>query len=151
MGKGYISVKLQADDAKKISDVLKLANVSAEPIIASKMHVTVMYDVSNPDIDVLHDKDKVFKAKVLGVERLGEKGSKWEAVALVLESTDLEKRHNFLKSAGFKHSYPKFKCHMSLLYKPAEGDFDKIDLIYKLDGFPKELAFDSEKCEKIKE
>lgn len=149
MGKGFVSVKLIPEDARKIAEVLKTLGVDG--IEAHKMHVTLMYDKSDPDIDLEHNKDKAFKATVTGVERLGEKGSEWEAIAFSLDSPDLCKRHEVLKDAGFKHSFSNYKCHMSLVYKPAIDDFDKIDLINVLKGFPKTLTFYNETCKPLKD
>lgn len=149
MGKGFVSVKLDSEDAKAVVKVLEKLGVDC--ITAAKMHVTLMYDKSDPDIKIVHEKDKTFKATVTGVERLGEKGSEWEAIAFSLESPDLCKRHDFLKAAGFKHSYPEYKCHMSLVYKPAIDDFDKIDLVHVLKGFPKTLTFTNEQSKPLKD
>lgn len=149
MGKGYVCVKLQKESAKAISEVLDTLGVKG--IESNKLHVTVMYDASNPDIEVVLDKNEEFVAKIIGVEELGTRGSKWEAIALVLECPDLEKKHKYLKSSGFKHSYPEYKCHMSLVYGPKSQDFDLCDLAYRLNAFPEELTFDSIKHEAIKD
>lgn len=149
MGNGFVSVKLDKSDAEKIVSVLKTIGIDC--IEVSKLHVTVIYDESNPEITGVFNKDKKYKATVTGIKRLGTKGSKWEAIAFELKSPELEKRHKELKDLGFKHSYPQFLCHMSLVYKPAIGDMEKIELIQSLKGFPKTLTFSSETAKPIKD
>lgn len=146
-GKGYVSLSLDKSQGKDIYKIFKTAGLDS--IKASDFHITLMYDESNPEIEVLKN-TKIYSAKISGVERLGKKGSKWEAIALTLTSPEIEKRHKELKNAGFKHSYPEYKCHMSIIYKPASTDEDIINLIHKLNVLPKVLKFGDEKHEKIK-
>lgn len=145
-GKGFVKLNLDKEDAKVLHELFKTANIKCLP--ESKFHVTVMYDESNPEISILPS-TKNYTAKITGVERLGEKGSKWEAIALILESPEIEKRFEELKNAGFKHSYSTFKCHMSVLYGPEEIDFDLVELIFKLKVLPEVLHFGNEQILKL--
>lgn len=146
-GKGFYALKLDLEQGKEISEILKKAGITS--ILPSKLHVTIMYDESNPDINLLQN-DSTYKAKITGVERLGTKGSEWEAIALTLKSPEIEKRHKDLKNVGYKHSYDEFICHMSLVYKPSETDLDVIELIHKLEVLPDELIFGNEFSDKVK-
>lgn len=141
-GKGFVSLSLDSEQGKEIEKNFKLAGIKC--LTPSKFHVTVIYDKEDPEIDLLSN-EKTYNAKIVGVERLGEKGSKWEAIALILESPEIEKRHTELKNAGFKHSYPTFKCHMSVVYQPNDTDEDLIELIFKLGVLPEELIFGNER------
>lgn len=140
-GKGFVALKLDAAQGKEINKICKTAGINC--LTPSKFHVTVMYDESNPEIDLLTS-TKNYEAKVVGIERLGKKGSKYEAIALLLKSPEIEKRHKELKNAGFKHKYPDIKVHMSIVYEPEDTDEDIIDLIFKLDVLPKTLKFGNE-------
>lgn len=140
-GKGFVALKLDSVQGKEINKIFKTAGINC--LTPSKFHVTVMYDESDPVIDLLKN-TKTYEATITGVERLGEKGSKYEAIALILKSPEIVKRHKELKNAGFKHKYPDIKVHMSILYKPEDTDQDVIELIYKLGVLPKTLKFGQE-------
>lgn len=141
-GKGYAAVSLDPVQAQGINKIFKLAGIKTLP--ASKYHVTICYDEDDPVINVPDKSNKHYTAKIVGVERLGKPGSKWEAIALILESESLTKRNKELLDLGFKSKYKKYKCHMSIVYQPTSTDFDLIELIYKLDVLPKTLKFSNE-------
>lgn len=140
-GKGFVGLSLDKEQGKEIQKIFKLAGIDC--LTPSKFHVTVMYDESDPEIELLSN-DKTYKATITGVERLGKPGGEWEAIALLLDSPEIEKRHKELQNAGFKHKHPSFKCHMSIVYKPKDTDEDLIELIYKLGVLPEELIFGDE-------
>ncbi|AZU98085.1 hypothetical protein SEPL_284 [Salmonella phage SE_PL] len=140
-GKGFVALKLDSVQGKEIQKIFKTAGIKC--LTPAKFHVTLVYDESDPEID-LPSNTKVYNAEIVGVERLGKKGSKYEAIALILRSPEIEKRHKELKKAGFNHKHPSFKCHMSVVYQPGETDEDIIDLIYKLGVLPKTLKFGKE-------
>lgn len=148
MSKGYASVKITQESGQELEKLFKLAGIKAMP--RKDMHITLMYDVSNPDIDVT-PKDRRYTVKVTGVERMGKRGSKWEAIALTLSCPELEARHRELKAMGFKHSYSEFKCHMSIAYKPKVSDIDLAKLLFKLGNIPEKLHFSNESWKPIKE
>lgn len=140
-GKGFVALKLDSVQGKEIQKIFNTAGIKC--LTPSKFHVTLIYDESDPEID-LSSNNKVYEAEIVGVERLGKKGAKYEAIALILRSPEIEKRHKELKKEGFKHKHPSFKCHMSVVYRPGETDEDIIDLIYKLGVLPKTLKFGKE-------
>lgn len=148
MGKGYASLKIDPQSGRELEKLFKLAGINAMP--KSDFHVTLMYDQSNPDIDVKPEQRR-YVAHITGVERMGKRGSKWEAIALTLSCPAMEARHRDLKKMGFKHSYDNFKCHMSIAYKPKSTDIDLANLLFKLGNFPDKLYFIDEKWEPIKE
>lgn len=131
-GKGYISLSVTDDDCKKIFDILDGLNIKD---YIKDLHLTLMYDKSNPKIDVDSQK-KSYIAKINSFKTLGEPDSKWYAIALDLESPELNERHNELKKLGFAHSYPNFIAHISMKYKPTESDItilkDNLELFKKL-------------------
>lgn len=143
-GKGFVALKLDAAQGNEIQKIFKKAGIKS--LTTSEMHVTVIYDESDPEIDLLKN-TKVYEAKIVGVERLGKKG---EAIALILKSPQIEKRHKELKNAGFKHKHPTFKCHMSVIYQPKSTDEDIIRLVNDLGVLPKTLKFGKEYMGKTK-
>lgn len=148
--KGYAHVKVDPTDAKKIHDVLNGFGIKV--MDPSKLHVTLMYDVNNPDIDPGVRKDTFYQATVTGVEHMGEPGSKWEAVALQLECPELRGRHLALRARGFKHSYKDLKLHMSIAYGAAV--VKKLALVRELlkDGkLPSKIKLGQETWAPIKE
>lgn len=146
-GKGYINLSVTDKDKDKLFSLLKDLGVKD---YVDDLHVTMMYDRSNPALDYKPN-DKTYKANIVGVKTLGEPDSKWYAIALELESQELHKRHIELKQLGFKHSYPEFLAHVSLKYKPTESDItilkSSIDKFRAL-GY---IELHNEKREKIKD
>lgn len=141
-GKGYAAVSLDKEQAEGINKIFKLAGVKS--LAPSKYHVTICYDEDDPVINVPDKSTKKYTAKIVGVERLGKPGSKWEAIVLVLESESLTKRHNELKDLGFKSKYKDYLCHMSIVYEPNDTDLDMVTLINNLGVLPKVLKFSDE-------
>jgi hypothetical protein len=146
-GLGYGSLTLTSESKKDIHKVLKSLNIKN---IINDLHITLIYDVSNPVVDFKLDKNREYSASIKDAKTLGEPGTKWFAIALTLKSKDLEDRHNDYIKAGFKHSYPEFIPHLSLKYKPTEDD---INIIKKnIDQFKDiNLIFSNETLKKIKE
>lgn len=143
MGKGYAKLLVDPVDAKKIEKAVRPFGVKLMPL--EKLHMTLMYDERNPEIDPGVKKDTRYVASVTGVERMGEPGSKWEAVALQLKCPELKARHLALRAMGFKHSYDDLKLHMSLAY--GTENVKLIPLIEKLiaDGkIPGKIHLDRE-------
>lgn len=149
-GKGYAQLSIDPLDAKKIEAAVKPFGVKLMPL--EKLHVTLMYDKSNPEINPGVKPDTHYIATVTGVERMGEPGSKWEAVALQLNCPELKGRHLALRARGFSHSYPDFKIHMSLAY--GTENVKLIPLIEKLlaDGkIPNKIHLGRETWEELKD
>ncbi len=146
-GKGYGSLQLDKESATAIKKTLK--DIGVDNVI-SDLHITIIYDRSNPTLDMEIDNTKEYEANVVDIKMLGEPGTKWYAIALTLESPDIEKRHKDYIDAGFKHSYPEFLAHMSLKYKPSEEDIKTIkDNLNKFKGLT--LVFSGECLRLIKE
>lgn len=130
---GYVSVNL--DKGIETDLINSLFKLGLKPIYKYPYHCTLMYDeteCSEPRTDF--DPTKVFKATVQGIEVLG------DAVAFTMTSKDFLDEHSRLKAAGYTHSFPALKVHMSLIY-----DFTPLE--YQLlkqgigDWVGKELTF----------
>ena len=146
-GKGYASLTLNNDATKQIKDILSELNIEGA---INHLHLTTMYDSSNPKIKVDCNPSKEYTATITGSEMLGMRDSKWYAFTLILDCPEIIQLHENYKQLGFKHSYPDFLPHMSLIYRPSEEEIKKIE-----DNFDKfkniKLTFYNETFEKIKE
>lgn len=140
-GKGYCSLKLDTAQAKEIHKIMKVAGI--ECLAPSELHCTLMYDESDPNIKILKN-SSTYNATVKGVKMLG------DAIAIVMDSPGIKKRHKELKNAGYKHSFPELLIHMSLNYDPKDTDKDLLELLIKLKGIPKVLKFGNEKFSPLK-
>jgi len=125
---GYVGLKLGLHSQEMIE--IRTEDIK-NPIDKEEMHTTIMYDTSNPQIAIPEDWfHHTYYAKTRSVERMGEKGSKWEAIAVLLESSAIVDLHEALKERGMTHSYPDFKPHLSIKYQPEDGDFGRISEIF---------------------
>lgn len=121
-GMGYAEVMLDINSGLRISKFInKLEEQLGETIDAipiNKLHATLMYDSSNPKIYPTIS-NAAYKAEVIGVDLLGELGSKWGAAVLLLKCPELIKRFKQLQDMGFNHSYDDLLLHVSLSYGEA--------------------------------
>lgn len=101
-------VKLQRAMAKRLNPELELIPIN-------KLHATIMYDVRDPEI-YPSKSSEVYKCKVVGTKILGEPNSKWYSAALLLDSPEVQARHQQLLKEGFKHSYDDLLLHVSISY-----------------------------------
>ena len=121
---GYVAAKLHIDDAKIIKDHLEKINFK-DYIDPEKFHCTLFYAPKGmQEIDV--DPKKVYSVKSSNdYEILG--NPPWKAVVLHLKSDDLNDRHEEIKNiTKAEHSYPEYKCHISLKYDATDEDLELI-------------------------
>lgn len=113
---GYVSARLNsAIEADLISHLI---NNGLVPISKYPYHCTIMYDERDCDTPRCDfDPEKVFKATIQSIECLG------DAIAFTMTSKDILDEFFRLKDAGYQHSFPDLKIHMSILY-----DFTSLDL-----------------------
>lgn len=128
---GYVSVSLALPEAIVLNSLVRSFGI-VNPIYPSDLHVTLMYDERNPLTYALPHTRKVFRSSIVGFERLGQPGSQWEAIALTLDSKELEDRHQELKSMGFKHSYRDYVPHISIKYRPLPQDYKALEANFEL-------------------
>ena len=120
---GYISLQLSNYSKAQIKEITD--DIGMTDII-DDMHITIIYDKSNPDLSPPPVKEE-YLAKVSGVARMGDVGSEWEAITLHLHSPDMATLHERLIETGYKHSYNEFVPHLSIKYKPSKADVDLIE------------------------
>lgn len=122
---GYFGARLTYESQKYICDWLRSIGIENH-IMDTDLHVTIMYDKSNPNLFANLSEARVYNAKIIGVKEMGKKESEWFSIALMLDSDDLKNRYDELKLIGFKSSYEAFLPHLSLKYKPTEQDIELI-------------------------
>jgi len=144
---GYVSVTL-TQASKDLLDE-KLGHIEGM-LSFDKSHMTLMYDVRNPDLNTRVSK-QIHEMRVTGVEMMGALDSPWRAIVLKLQtegSTALE-RFNELRAKGYQHSYPNFQAHVSLKYRPSPEDIEEITEAAQV-MVGKTLAFGNEQFKKIR-
>lgn len=120
-GQGYVSVRPDPMSARTIQRWLRRIGV-VDGESRKDMHVTLMYDRRNKRFDVQRRRGALYSARIKTIELLGGENGP-QAMALTLESQQLDKRFAELKLAGYKHSYPRFKAHLTIKNAPSDSDF----------------------------
>ena len=126
-GMGYSQMTLSLNSVSKLLKALRTgleefdenemvaANDAALNIASNELHVTMMYDKSDPDIDPGVNRDQ-YPAKITGIEKLGNPDGGYYALVLLLDCPDAQRRFKELQDLGFSHSFPDLKVHISLNY-----------------------------------
>jgi hypothetical protein len=142
--RGYGGLRIHKDDARAITDALFKAGIRGF-MRPEEYHVTLMYDASNPVIDTDQpEQDLTYSAHGTGMDQFGEKGSRWEAIVIKLNSPELTQRHQYLLQRGYRHSYPDFKPHLSLKYMPDAGDLEKFQDAWNSGDIPHTIRLHDE-------
>lgn len=115
-GKGYGELLVDLKSGLILSNaILPALPTGTEMIARDKLHCTIMYDLSNPEIRASKN-NKSYQCKIVGVEKLGKPDTRWHATVLLLESEEIKERFKDLSVLGFTHSFPDLKIHVSLVY-----------------------------------
>lgn len=122
---GYVSLKVRLQDGTFIHNMIKEIPIQGRFIVPHEMHMTLMYDQSNPipahAIKSFSKPEVEYLATVTGVGVLGKEGSEYRAVVLHLDSDAIQERFDEL-SIFMTHSFPDFKAHVSLVYGASDED-----------------------------
>jgi hypothetical protein len=118
---GYVSVKLNATDAKLVQEKIDKAGIT-DAIQADKLHATLFYAKAGLPDSLVAAEGAIHTAFIKPTPMvIGE--DPWRALVLELDCPSLVARHDEIKqSTGGEHSYPDFLPHMSLKYSPSEDD-----------------------------
>ena len=148
-GKGYCSLAVDANSALTIYEGLnkyldKLSQ-DIEIIEPHALHCTLIYDKRDEkDIPVPSKPEQLYYCgKVTDVEGLG------NAVVLTIKCEDLHKRFNKLIEEGFQHSFPNYKCHVSLAYNPTKEDIDIIKHLFEDEILEQNIGLCNEHWESV--
>lgn len=131
-------------EVRAVMDALGIPN----DLRVKEVHITLMYAPESTNSSFEPMPHVNHRTEVIGVDVLGE--GKWRALVLKVRCPSLVRRHNFLRMIGFKHSYPTFVPHVSLMYGP-KSDVYAEKLKAYLDTAPQMyLDFNNESAEPIK-
>ena len=144
----YIGLRVDPLSVKKIENIY---SKHFDNLIYD-MHLTLMYAKEQ---DVLHtypaNPYKHYLCKVTGIDIFGDPGSEYQALVLKVSCPHLTRRHAAIKKVfGLKHSYPEFKPHISIKYKPTEQE-QKYFLNLKNEIVGTQIEVSSEYVEPIRE
>ena len=121
---GYFSLKLRIKDAVFLNSVVKSFELDGRAVGAYDMHMTLMFDSSNPlptsAASVLSDNESTYTATISGVDLFG-----GDSIVLILEAPEVVSRHKEL-SIFMRHSFEEFTPHVSVVYDATESDFYKV-------------------------
>lgn len=144
---GYMAVKLSQQSADALTRHLRLIGIE-DTIPPEEMHATLFYCADQDSMKAVEtDPTRKYVSHITGADMMGDKDSEWRALALDLESPDLSERHAQIKElTGANHSYPDYRVHVSLKYKPTQRDHE----LLLAHGLPfNKLTFDREYQEDI--
>ena len=138
---GYVSVVPDRLQAKSLYDWVHLAGIN-NGLPPEKLHVTLGHD---PSGILNYEPDKVsYAAEFTGeIGILGD--GEYEALVMYIDSQALRMRHEALKAMGMEFKFDQFRPHISLKYKPAPGDLEKMQEQYNKTGSPGTLKLDNER------
>lgn len=121
---GYFSLKVNLKDAQMVNELVSAVGIKGDVIRPYEMHVTLMFDKTNP-IDTrtasfINRNQAIYDAVITGFDFLG-----GDSVVLLLSSPEVENRHKELK-IFMTHSFEDFLPHTSVAYNADEEDFEKL-------------------------
>ena len=117
----------------------------ADTVSPKEYHVTLMYDVDNPTL--YHPNPRMWHpATVDGAELFGPEN---DTLVLHLSSEALRHRHEYLRSVGYRHSYPQYEPHMTIKLGATEEDLRIVRAAIEGGTFDATLAFGKEAWEPI--
>lgn len=139
----YVAASPTEESMESIQKLQKRLNLK-NPIPGEDLHVTIMYSKrGSPD---LPPSDTFKVALPLKFELLGEEKN---CLALVLDSPDLEMRHEQLNVYGLVHTFTPYKPHITLTYDYQGETFDD-EFLYDGEGeYVVVLEFDREYIEPL--
>jgi hypothetical protein len=115
MGLGYSKLNVELLSGLQFYKVIKDVVNTSVLIPIEDLHCTLMHDSRDPDIVLKPNRD-MYTCKIVGVEQLGTPGGKYYASTLLLESSEIQKRHSELLEKGFMHSFSELILHVSICY-----------------------------------
>ena len=128
---GYVSVRPRVRDAAKYYAAAVKAGIQT-PIEPDKLHCTLMYSeeaIPTPDWGY-----NPMLARPTGEIRVMGEGE-YRAIVVMLESSDLQQRHDEIKLMGGKPRHDVYLPHISLVYNPSDADIALIPQIEMPEGF----------------
>lgn len=141
----FVGLRLTDYSTKILRDYLDKIRLKGT-IKDSDLHCTLYYANKYSIEGLESNPEKVYESYVISYGFLGE--GEWGALVLHLFSPEMIKRHQHIKTFGSPHSYPEFKPHISLKYKPDPND---IQHLKEFSPLGMDLDFHEEYTEPIEE
>lgn len=139
----YVAAVPTEETIKGIEKLQKRIGIK-NPIDGENLHCTIMYSKrGNPDLPPSNT-HKV--AEPLTLELLGDEKN---CLVLVLDSPDLEMRHEQLAVYGLAHTFSPYKPHITLTYDYQGEDIDDAVLYDGNGEFVLTIEFDEEYIEPL--
>lgn len=133
---GYVSLRVELPFCREVYKAVENLPVSCNLIKPHDMHMTLMYDSSNPiratSIPYVANAGMEHSATVTSVGILGDDTSAYRAVVLKTESSSIRERFEEL-STIMTHSFEDHIQHISIAYGVTDADFEEMKKV--LTGF----------------
>jgi hypothetical protein len=113
-----------------------------------ELHVTLMYDKSNPKLFHPATPGLVYMARVVGADLFGDDQN---TLVLKLDCAALQQRHQYLLSVGYRFSYPDYKPHLTIKIPAGQDDLNTINAAITAGMFDQEIELGDEQWSPIKE
>lgn len=139
----YVEARPTDESRESIVKLQKRLNIK-NPVDPEALHVTIMYSRrGSPD---LPPSDTFKVAEPMGLELYGEDKN---YLVLLLDSPDLDMRHQQLSVYGLEHTFNPYSPHITLSTNYADESLDE-ELLYNEDGQSVVLLeFDTESIEPL--
>lgn len=127
-GLGYVSLRLALENGTAIRAAIKELPITGETLSPHEMHMTIMYDTSNPvrvgNASAVCNMDATYEGTITGITTLGDAESL--AVVLTVVAPGVVNRHEEL-SIFMTHSFSPFLPHVSVAYHCTADDLPLIE------------------------
>lgn len=144
---GYAAVYPTAHAVQSIVGTLNEIGLDTD-FDMSDLHVTLMYDKSNPTFFHPAPVNLIYVARVVGADLFGDEKN---TLVLKLDCAALQKRHKYLLSVGYRFSYPDYAPHITIKIPATQEDLDLVLNAINHGAFSEELELGGEKWDAIKE
>ena len=143
---GYAAVHPTVQTRLYIEEQLRECKLETD-FDMDKLHVTLMYDKANPAL--FHPGSPLeYEARVVDADLYGDER---DTLVLKLASAGLEARFNYLRQAGYRHSYPTYSPHLTIKHPADEKDLALAKEMLGQGFFNEPLVFGGETWEPIVE
>ena len=116
-GPGYASIQPEPGQTRAVQKWLyKVCGIKGG-LPARSMHITLLYDDRNKRFDVEQRRGAMYPARPRTVALFG------DHLVLLLDSPEVAARHQKLVDAGYKHTYPQYRPHITLKKGATDDDF----------------------------
>ena len=142
---GYAAVFPDKATKELVANAVSQCGIQ-DAVDSKEYHVTMMYDVGNPTL--YHPNPRMWHAATVKDAALF--GPENDTLVLRLVSDGLSHRHQYLRSVGYRHSYPQYEPHITIKLGATEDDLNVVNTAIESGIFDAILSFGKEAWEPIK-